>query len=122
MSDILFNILEAVTVAAVAAVARYLIPYIREKLRASRYAWLEDVIAAAVRAFEQLMGGGTGEQKKAAVIRYVSEWLSTHRVDITMDQLDKLIEAAVNTMNTEFGKNDMITIAAAPDMEGDDGR
>lgn len=120
MNDILFGILEAVIVAAVAAVARYLIPYIRERLRQSRYSWLVDVIDAAVRAFEQIIGSGNGEQKKAAVISYVNEWLVSHHVDITTDQLDKLIESAVNVMNTEFGKNDTISILT--DFEEDDGK
>ena len=121
MSDILFNILEAVVIAATAAVARYLIPYVRERLRQSRYSWPVDVIDAAVRAFEQIIGSGNGEEKKHAVMMYVSEWLTQHHVEITTEQLDKLVEAAVQTMNTEFGKYDVISIDAIS-TEGDDGK
>lgn len=117
MNDILYNVLEAVLIAAVAAVARYLIPYVREKLAESRYAWLVDVIDAAVRGAEQIFGGGQGEAKKAAVVRYVNEWLTNHNVNITVDQVNQLIEAAVNVMNTEQGKYDQMYIG---DVSGDD--
>lgn len=124
MNDILFRVLEAVVIAATAAVARYLIPYVREKLLQSRYAWLVDVIDAAVRGVEQIMGGGNGDSKKAAVIAYVERWLTDHHVAITQEQLDRLIEAAVHTMNTEIGKNDVLTIqhAAMVGSVGDDGK
>lgn len=116
MNDILFSILQAVVVAAVAAVARYLIPYVREQLAATRYAWLLDVIDAAVRGAEQIFGGGQGEKKKAAAVAYVGEWLKAHRVNITVEQLNQLIEAAVNVMNTEQGKFDRV------EYSGDDGK
>ena len=72
MNDILFGVLQAVIVAAVAAIARYLIPYIRERLAATRYAWLVDVIDAAVRGAEQMIGPGHGSEKKAQAAEFIS--------------------------------------------------
>lgn len=108
MNDILFGILEALVVALVTVAARYLIPYIRERLEQSRYDWLVDVIDAAVRGTEQIIGSGHGDDKKKAVIAYVAEWLTAHKCKITTDQLDQLIEAAVNAMNAEKGKDDAV--------------
>ena len=101
MNDILFGILEAVIVAAVAAIARYLIPYIRERLAATKYAWLVDVIDAAVRGAEQMIGPGHGSEKKAIAAEYISKWLETHHVTITEEQVNQLIEAAVQAMSAE---------------------
>lgn len=106
MNDILFGVLEVVIVALVAAAARYLVPYLREKLAQSRYAWLVDVIAAAVRGTEQLVGSGHGPDKKKAVIAYIAEWLTDHKCKITEEQIDQLIEAAVQAMNAEKGQTD----------------
>ena len=44
---------------------------------------------------------GQGKAKKAQVIAFVSAWLAEHDMYITEEQLDKLIEAAVFTMNKE---------------------
>lgn len=107
MDDILFGILEAVIVAAVAAVARYLIPYIKERLSHSKFAWLADVVDYAVRAIEQTFKGAAGEEKKEKVKAFLASWMAAHHVSISTEQLDILIESAVNVMNTEFGKNDV---------------
>lgn len=125
MNDILFNILQAVIIAAVAAVARYLIPFVREKLAQSRYAWLLDVVDAAVRGVEQTFGAGHGTEKKKAALSYLADWLTTHQVQITAAQLNQLVEAAVNTMNTERGKYDETALVVLPEgdaPEEDDGR
>lgn len=112
MNDILFGVLQAVIVAAVAAIARYLIPYIRERLAATRYAWLVDVIDAAVRGAEQMIGPGHGSEKKAQAAEFISRWLETHHIRITEDQVNQLIEAAVQAMSAEQFK----------DLREDDGK
>lgn len=128
MNDILFGILEAVIVAAVAAVARYLIPYIKERLSQSKFAWLADVVDYAVRAVEQMFKDASGAQKKAEVEYTVNKWCNEHHINIRPEQLNHLIEASVNVMNTEFGKNDVVPAAiireaAAVETEtGDDGK
>lgn len=101
MNDILFGILQAGIIAAVAAFLRYLLPYIKERLAETRYAWLCDVIDAAVRGAEQMIGPGHGSEKKAQAAAYISKWLETHHIRITEDQVNQLIEAAVQAMSAE---------------------
>ena len=58
-----------------------------------------DMVALAVRAAEQtITGSGQGAVKKAEVVKLVSEWLYGKGINITEDELDQLIEAAVYQM------------------------
>lgn len=60
------------------------------------------MVALAVRAAEQtITGQGQGAVKKAEVIKFVSEWLYGKGINITEDELDQLIEAAVYSMKQE---------------------
>ena len=107
MNDITFSILK-ITVSVVAALlSYYLIPLIKAKIEAIKSTELRKTVKEAVRAAEQtLHAPGQGVAKKADVVAFVSEWLTEHGIKITEDQLDKLIEAAVFSMNNKEGDDE----------------
>lgn len=100
MNDITFAVLK-ITVSVVCALLSYwLVPLIKAKIEAIKSAELRKTVKEAVRAAEQtLHAPGQGMAKKAEVVAFVSHWLSDKGIHITEDQLDKLIEAAVWSMN-----------------------
>ncbi len=104
MNDITFAILK-ITISVVAALLSYqLIPLIKAKIEAIKNKELREIIKEAVRAAEQTLNApGQGIAKKAEVVAFTSHWLTEHGISITEDQLDKLIEAAVFSMNNKEG-------------------
>lgn len=110
MNDIIFNLLTAVVVAIIGAIANELLPYIKKKkveaeiqIRQTRWAWVADIVDAAVRAVEQTMAGHLhGQEKKDAAKRYVREILDKNGIRLDDGQIDTLIEAAVRAMNQEI--------------------
>ncbi len=105
MQEILFNLIYcvcyALILAAVKAVVTVLIPYIRAKLTKSQYEWAALIIKNAVHAYEQTIeGSGKGEIKYNLVLESVKHALKEKGITISNDQLNLLIESAVNEMNT----------------------
>ena len=106
-SNLLFNILMALIVAVAGIVARELLPYIKQKreeaeakLRNTKWAWAVDIINAVVRAVEQTVSEEIhGEEKKQIAIEYIEQLLKQNGIELSAEQIDALIEAAVQTMN-----------------------
>ena len=48
-----------------------------------------------------MIGDGHGNIKKDEVIKFVTDWMVSHGINVTQEQLDQLIEAAVYSMNNE---------------------
>lgn len=104
MNDITFNILKIVVTIATALISVYVIPLLKEKLKDAKYQQLLEIVEVAVRAAEQtIKGSGLGSVKKDEVINFVSEWMMIHGIEISQDQLDQLIEAAVYNLKLEAG-------------------
>ena len=102
MNEVTFNILKIVVSVVSALVAVYLIPFIKAKTADVKYQKLLDMVEVAVRAAEQtIKGSGQGAAKKEEVITFVTDWMMEHGVNITYDQLEQLIEAAVFNMKRE---------------------
>lgn len=100
MNDITFIILKVIVSVAAALLTVFVIPLLKEKLTDARYQRLLAYVEVAVRAAEQtIKGSGQGHVKKDEVINYVTTWMLTHGIQISEDQLDQLIEAAVYVMN-----------------------
>ena len=89
-------IINAVIALVAAIIARYLIPWIKERTTAEKredlYAWVEIAVAAA----EQLYKASEGPQKKD----YVLKFLSSHGFDVDLDDIDMAIEAAVLALHS----------------------
>lgn len=100
MNSIVFEVLMALVMLVTALIARHLIPYLKQSLEESKHEWLLDIVAAAVRAVEQtILGEKNGPEKKAIVTEKIREILIQKNIDMTDEQLDMLIEAAVFSMN-----------------------
>lgn len=93
MNDITYLIVRCIVVVLATIISVYVIPYIKSKLDDAKYKDLLEAIKTAVQAVEQTMEGG--QVKKEEVVKYISVYLMQHKIDITPDQLDKLIESAV---------------------------
>lgn len=102
MRELLFELLIVVVGICGALFTRYLVPYLKELIEDSKYSKLLDIIEVAVKAAEQTtIGSGQGKIKKADVVTFVSEWLNSKGLEVTEDELNRLIEATVFAMNND---------------------
>lgn len=102
MNDISFTILKVVVSVATALISVYVIPLLREKLKDAKYQSLIEIVEVAVRAAEQtIKGEKMGAVKKDEVIDFVTWWAASHGVNITDEQLDRLIECVVYNLKLE---------------------
>lgn len=121
MENLFFNICMALIVAIAGIVAKTLLPYLEEKraeaeakLRNTRWAWAVDIIDAVVRAVEQTVREDIhGEEKKRIAIKYIEKLLNDNGIALTYDEINTLVEAAVNTMNSGFISVE--TVGSIPD-------
>jgi len=102
MNEYTLALLKIVVSAAVTIITAVVVPYIREKIKDTKYERLLQIVETAVRAAEQIYKEkGQGKAKKEEVIAFVTDWMNKHGIKITEEQLSQLIEAAVYRMNVE---------------------
>lgn len=78
----------------------YLVPWLRSKTTKEQREEINAWVKIAVRAAEQLFrGSGRGTEKKQYVIDFMLEFLAKRKLTINMDELDKMLEAAVLELN-----------------------
>ena len=100
MNDLTFNLLKIVISIVAALIAYYVIPFLKEKVKEAKYKDLVEAVKVAVDAAEQTFKeGGMGKLKKEDVIKFITAYLNENKIDISDDQLDRLIEAAVFQLN-----------------------
>lgn len=110
---LVFNILLALVVAIAGIVAKELLPYIKQKqeefsarIRKTKWAFAADIVDAVVRAVEQTVSEELhGPEKKDLAVRYIRRLLEQNDIYVTAEQLDALIEAAVQAMNASNPAN-----------------
>ena len=96
INEILMDVLKAVVSLATLLIVRYLIPWIKAQIENSKYSWLVELVADAVKYAEQtIIGSGKGEEKKELVVQYITNQLQIRGIGITEDQMEALIESAV---------------------------
>jgi len=106
MSQIVMDLIVALTCGvvtwAIQTAIKYIVPFIETKLKESQYSWAAEIIANAVRAYEQTVSGhGMGEDKFQLVMEFVNRELSKLGIKLTEEQITILIESAVQAMNSE---------------------
>lgn len=102
MNDISFMILKIVITILSTLITIYVVPLLKTKIQASQYNYLLEVVDTAVRAAEQtIKTEKSGAVKKEKVVQYVTDWMNTHGIKISQEQLSDIIEWAVYTMKTE---------------------
>ena len=77
----------------------FLAPYLKTKLDSEKLKRLGELAKTFVLAAEQLIGKEKGEQKKALV----QGWLKEKGYDVSLDEVNSAIEAAVKEMNIAMG-------------------
>jgi len=109
MNDLIYKVLLAVITALIGVIVNQAIPYLKgkyaeaeAKVRQTKWSWAMDVADAAVRAVEQTAAEAIhGQGKKDLAEQFVRSALSRAGITMTDDQISTLIEAAVQTMNSE---------------------
>lgn len=100
--DLLFALMYGVLIWGIRAIVKNVIPFVEAKLAETNYGWAAEIIANAVRAFEQTVSGSKrGEEKFELVMEFVNRELSKLGIKLSEEQITMLIEAAVQEMNAE---------------------
>lgn len=106
LNDLIFNVLMAVIVAICGVICRELLPYLKEKktevikkIEQTKWSWTVEIIDSVVRAVEQTVINEHGEEKKAIAHQMILKAMKEAGIYLSDQQIDMLIEAAVNAMN-----------------------
>ena len=101
MDEIIFEVIKIIVMVAALVVARYLIPWLKEKIGADKMAQIEKWATYAVEMAQQVHWAKPGEDRKAIVTEFLREILIAKNISISDEQLDVLIEAAVKEMKMQ---------------------
>lgn len=58
--------------------------------------WMKKAVKAAEQQFKE---SGQGKEKRSEVINFISNWLLQNGINLTYDEIDKLLEATVYELN-----------------------
>lgn len=105
-NELVFNVLLALVVALIGVITKELLPYLKEKkaevirkVEQTKWSWTVEIIDSVVRAVEQTVINEHGEEKKAIARRMILKVMKEAGIYLSDQQIDMLIEAAVNAMN-----------------------
>lgn len=85
-------VIEALVLVVSIIMARFVVPWVKERTSAAEQENINTWIRAAVAAAEQIYAGrGRGAEKKD----YVLQWLAYHGFNVSSETVDMLIESAV---------------------------
>lgn len=80
----------------------FIVPYIKEKIGNEKLAKYEYWVEMAVRAAEMLFNeSGLGAEKKEYVVNFLTDMFNKNKINITKEQMEILIEAAVKQLKLE---------------------
>ncbi|MCX4340968.1 MAG: phage holin [Lachnospiraceae bacterium] len=113
MNDFVMEILKVIVMLAVILVTRYLVPWIRAKIGAEQLEEVKTWVNAAVLMAQQVYDAKPGAERKAIVVDMIRKMLTKKNIDISAEQLDTLIEAAVKAMKMQGSPNVKVTAFGA---------
>ena len=105
MSEMVMEILKVIVMLAVIFLTRYAIPWIKGKIGAEQLAELKEWVNATVLMAQQVHAAKPGPERKAIVVDLLQKMLLQKNIDISPEQLDTLIEAAVKAMKMQEVKS-----------------
>lgn len=105
MNDLVMEILKVIVMLAVLLVTRYLVPWIKAKIGAEQLEEVKTWVNAAVLMAQQVYDAKPGAERKAIVVDMIRKMLLKKNIDISEEQLDTLIEAAVKAMKMQGPQN-----------------
>lgn len=100
--DIIMQALKLIIMVATALITTYLIPWIKAHTDTEKIYVVMRWAHEAVMAAEQIYGAQTGPEKKTFALAFLREVVDAAHIDITDEELNTLIEAAVGEMNIEI--------------------
>lgn len=77
-----------------AIVTYYIVPLLKSKMGETEYAKFIDFVTKLVRSANQIYDNN--DEKKKYVLNYSLAWLQTHKIDLTEEQVNAIIEGLVN--------------------------
>lgn len=101
MSEMVMEILKIIVMLAGILLTRYAIPWIKAKIGAEKLAEVKVWVNAAVLMAQQVYDAKPGPERKAIVVDLIRGMLIKKNIDISAEQLDTLIEAAVKAMKMQ---------------------
>lgn len=107
--ELIYKISELAVMIVSILIARYVIPWLKQKTDDDRIQQFIGWVEYAVLWAEQVYTDSTGAERKQHVIEFLEDLAQKIGIGtdiLTEEQLDMLIEAAVRTMNIEMGKYD----------------
>lgn len=99
MRDIIMELLKLTIMIVAMLITRYVIPWIKAKTQSDTMSVLIDWTMQAVLAAEQCHQAQSGAERKAIVTRFIKELLTQKNIDLSDEEIDVMIEAAVKQMN-----------------------
>lgn len=117
MSDMVFELVKVAVMLVALLAARYIIPWIRDRMGADQLELVTSWVRSAVLYAQQTMWAETGAERKAVVTELLKELLTAKNISLTDEQLDILIEAAVKEM--KINENAGVTIMPGIEVEDD---
>lgn len=104
MSDFTFELLKVIVMAVVIVITRYLVPYLQTVVKAEQVAEVQGWVEQTVLMVQQVYGAEPGEERKKMVIALVESILNEKGIQMTGEQINILIEAAVKQMKMAEGR------------------
>lgn len=116
MEEIIFEVIKIIVMVAALVVARYLVPWLKEKIGADKLTQIEKWARYAVEMAQQVHWSKPGEDRKAIVTEFLREILIAKNISISDEQLNVLIEAAVKEMKMQENSGIIIdAVGEAPE-------
>lgn len=103
MQEILFDILKAVVGICALIVARYCIPWIRQRISQEKLREVREWARMGVLYAQQVLSGESGQTRKEIVRDMLLRLCHENEVSLTAEQIEVLIESAVKQMKMEQG-------------------
>lgn len=98
MNEITSIVVKILVAVLLGLITKFLIPYLKTLRDDARWNRLIDIVQVAVEAAEQMIHD-KGSIKKEDVTKFVTEWLNSQNINVSSEEIDRLIEAAVYKMN-----------------------
>lgn len=98
-TEIFTKAVELIVLILVAIITKEIIPMIKSKVNETQLDVLVGYVSIFVKAVEQVVGSGHGQEKKQQVVQLLTDKANELHINVTPDVINSLIEDAVKTMN-----------------------
>lgn len=105
MNEIIYTAIRLVVMGTAVMVARYLVPWIQASIDHQRFDEAMTWVREAVMCAQQLLADtATGAERKQTVMIFLQRLLEEKGINMTDEQLNTLVEAAVKQMKISEGR------------------